>query len=59
MTVQEQRDADYANDIVSDCFTTDKEADHSRADRIIIKLLREAGYNRTADAWDKVGKWYA
>lgn len=59
MSPEQQRDEDYANDIRVDCMTGDQKADHSKADHIVIKLLRAAGYNRTADAWDKVGKWYA
>lgn len=59
MTVQEQRDSDYANDIISDCMSGDNEADHSKADHALVKLLRELGYNRTVEAWNKVGKWYA
>ena len=37
----------------------DIENQHIMADEIVIKLLRELGYTKTADAWEAVPKWYA
>lgn len=37
----------------------DLEAAHGDADRILIELLRELGYDHLCDLWAQVGKWYA
>lgn len=37
----------------------DVEAAHSKADKIIIKFLKEAGLTKLANAYIKVPKWYA
>ena len=37
----------------------DPEAGHSKADDVLVKFLRSLGYNRLADAWDAIEKWYA
>lgn len=37
----------------------DTEADHSAADQVLIKLLRNLGYETVADLWEQVPKWYA
>lgn len=33
--------------------TGDQEADHDRADRVLIEALRSAGFDKTADAWER------
>ena len=38
---------------------TDFEKAHSRADEILTSLLREWGFGKVCDAYDKIGKWYA
>lgn len=37
----------------------DPEVSHAEADRLIIALLREIGYTRTADEFDALEKRYA
>lgn len=39
--------------------TGDDEADHGNGDDVLIVLVRRLGFTQTADAWDKLGKWYA
>lgn len=39
--------------------TDDPEAAHFEADHLISGLLRDLGYGKIADEWEKVGKWYA
>lgn len=39
--------------------TGDNEADHCDGDDVLIALIRRPGYTKTADMWDKLGKWYA
>lgn len=43
------------------CNTGDWEMDHSNADDLLLEFLRELGYTKLADAWDKNPrvKWYA
>ena len=33
--------------------------DHLTADKMLVELLRKLGCDRTADAFDKLPKWYA
>jgi len=35
------------------------EAEHLRADEIIVQFLRDLGYKKVAEAWEEVDKWYA
>ena len=37
----------------------DFEADHVRADELMIQLVKHLGYQDIAEAYSKVGKWYA
>jgi hypothetical protein len=52
-------DKDIAKKINDECSHGDWESAHGDADKIIVELLRQLGYTETADAWDKVGKWYS
>jgi hypothetical protein len=55
----EDKDAEVAERIRYECCGGDIEAAHGRADDIIVSLLRELGYVKTANAWEDVEKWYA
>jgi len=37
----------------------DKEEDHVKADDILCVLLRELGYDKVVDEFNKLEKWYA
>jgi hypothetical protein len=37
----------------------DEENWHGQADNILVNLLQALGYNKTADAFVKLPKWYA
>ena len=37
----------------------DDEVQHSIGDDVIIAFIRSRGFHDVADAWDKLGKWYA
>ena len=52
-------DKETALKIRENCMSGDYEADHVKADDLLISLLRDLGYTETADAWAEVGKWYA
>lgn len=39
--------------------TGDEEADHAAGDDILVELIRRLKFEKTAAAWDKLGKWYA
>jgi hypothetical protein len=52
-------DDDLAAEIRRTCSHGDWEIAHGEADKLIVQQLRALGYNKTADAWDAVGKWYA
>ncbi len=56
---QAGRDGDTAARIEAECMSTDKELDHIRADDILVELLRDIGFDETADAFEAVGKWYS
>ena len=38
---------------------SDIEASHSMADALLVRILRDLGFNKTADAFDALDKWYA
>lgn len=37
----------------------DTEIDHSRADDILVEIVRLLGHKEIADLYEKVDKWYA
>lgn len=37
----------------------DTEAAHWEAEMIVIRFLRDLGYEKIADNWENVPKWYA
>ena len=37
----------------------DKEVNHSDADDLLCKALKELGQNKLVDTWNKISKWYA
>lgn len=39
--------------------SNDTEAAHWEADMILIKFLRDLGYEKIADNWENIPKWYA
>lgn len=39
--------------------STDPEAAHGEADNILCEFLRSAGFEKMADAFEKVEKWYS
>jgi hypothetical protein len=45
--------------IAETCMSGDEERDHIEADRIMVSMLAELGYQKTAAAWEAVRKWYA
>jgi hypothetical protein len=53
-----KRDEEFAARINN---TGDPEGDHSAADEVLLEALRAAGYNKTADAWEREsgGWWWA
>lgn len=52
-------DETLADVIREKCTSGDKELDHYHADTLVIAMLRDLGFNQTADAWEAVDKWYA
>lgn len=38
---------------------TDPEIWHKKADELLIKVLRDLGYNELCDWWENNTKWYA
>jgi hypothetical protein len=56
MNKDEARDVRFANQIKELCMSGDEDGDHSRADELLIELLRILGFTRTAAAWEEVGK---
>lgn len=53
-----QTDEQWAERI-SACNSGDTEADHADADRLLVNLVAELGYQKSAAAWQSIGKWYA
>jgi hypothetical protein len=52
----------YELELLSLCGMGDNEAAHWQADKLVLDALRELGFGRLSDAWDKVadmGFWYA
>lgn len=49
--LEEEYDDVVAKRIQEECRGEDVEIGYSHADRILINLLRELGFNKTADAW--------
>ena len=45
--------------IERECNSGDIEADHAKADRLLLELLANLGYLKTIEAFRKVEKWYA
>jgi hypothetical protein len=52
-------DERYAEQIKGACMSGDFEGDHSNADDILRSILIELGFDKTVDAYNAVGKWYA
>lgn len=52
-------DDEIAAKIASECHSDDWEADHERADGLLLAALNHLGYEKTVQAWLTVGKWYA
>jgi hypothetical protein len=50
---------DVVNLLRSECCNGDTEADHCRADEILIEFLIQLGYHRAATEWLKVDRCYA
>jgi hypothetical protein len=53
-----QTDAQWAEKMKA-CASTDVEAAHADADRLLVNLVKELGYDDTAQAWQSIDKWYA
>lgn len=51
-------DEKYAKQIKDGSFG-DPEADHSRADKLLVHLLLNLGFNKTVKEFEKIDKWYA
>ena len=47
--------AEYINGLGND----DIERNHSNADDILLDIIRTFGFNKTADAFENLDKWYA
>jgi len=45
--------------LMTGCDSGDYEAAHGDGDDTLVTLIRRLGYGKTADAWEKLGKWYA
>ena len=52
-------DEKYAEQIKDACMSGDFEGDHCNADNILRSILIDLGFNKTLDAYNAVGKWYA
>jgi len=52
-------DEQYAARIAALGGYRDTEEAHCEADDILIEILRAHGYNKTADAFEALDKWYA
>ena len=50
-------DAEYAERMTNVHFV--KNPDHINADKLLLVLLRKLGCDRTADAFERLPKWYA
>lgn len=37
----------------------DEECDHSRADDILIEIIKELGYSEVEEYFDNIHKWYS
>lgn len=53
-----QTDEQYAERMTA-CQSGDIEAAHADADRLLVNLVAELGYAKTAAAWQAIDKWYA
>ena len=49
---------DYNGKLFSQVCSNDTEIAHGKADDIICELLREPGYGKVVDEYEKVEKWY-
>ena len=47
--------ADYINNLENDNI----ERNHSNADDILLDIIRSFGFDKTADAFENLDKWYA
>lgn len=52
-------DDELAKEIEKECFSHDPEEDHIKADELLVMHLRTLGFNKSADAFERVGKWYS
>jgi len=52
-------DEQFAQRIKAEAMSGCNEGDHARADELLCEILRLLGFDRTVDAWERVGKWYA
>lgn len=50
---------ELAAEIQAKCMSGDWERDHGEADDLLVMHLRTLGFNKSADAFEAVGKWYA
>jgi len=46
----------YIKLIKDECFSSDEEGNESRADNILLRLLKENGYDKLADLWCAIGR---
>lgn len=51
------KDKQWAEQIAA-CASTDIEAAHADADRLLVNLVNELGYKESAAAWQAIDKWY-
>lgn len=49
----------FAQNILDNCHNGDAEYDHTKADVILLDLLRQLGFEKVCKAWEDVTKWYA
>jgi hypothetical protein len=56
---REELDERIAGVIENTCAHGDTEVAHSDADDIVITLLGDLGFRKTAEAWNAIDKWYA
>lgn len=49
----------FAERIARECMTGDPDADHMKADELLLELLRRLGYTETITAYEAVLKWYS
>ena len=57
--MNEERLRQYEKDIAEWIDGGDKEICHSEADKIIVNFIEELGYEKLANLYKQVDKWYA